>query len=222
MNNSKGPIRILIADKQFLITESLKFILQEEGSFNVVNVVSEKNEILAALSIETITLLIIDPSLVALSSLSELKEIKNSFPCMKLLVIINSITKSDLRELNNLGITNIILKTARKEEVIEAVHATIKEKKYYSDELLDVLFEGTERKTPGEEVVYLTISEIEIVRLISEGLTTKDIAAKKFVSFHTVISHRKNIFRKLGVSSVSELIMYAIKAGWINTIEYHI
>jgi DNA-binding NarL/FixJ family response regulator len=222
MNKSEKPIRVLIADSQFLITESLKLILQDDGSFNIVNVVSEKNEIFAALTLETTSLLIIDPYLVDLSGLSELKEIKNSFPYLKFLVIINSITKSELHELNNLGITDIILKTAGKEEVIEAVHATIKDKKYYSNELLDVLFEVSGKKIPVEEAVHLTISEIEIVRLISEGLTTKDIAAQKFISFHTVISHRKNIFRKLGVSSVSELIMYAIKAGWINPIEYYI
>lgn len=222
MNKTEKPIRVLIADSQFLITESLKFILHEEGSFNVVDVVSEKNEIFTALTLDTVSMLIIDPLLIDLNGLSELKEIKNSYPYLKFLVIINSIAKSELHELNNLGITNIILKTADKEEVIEAVHATIKGKKYYSNELLDVLFEVTERKISVEETVHLTISEIEIVRLISEGLTTKDIAAQKFISFHTVISHRKNIFRKLGVSSVSELIMYAIKAGWINTIEYYI
>ncbi len=88
--------------------------------------------------------------------------------------------------------------------------------------MLDLLFEFNEKKGPGEESGQLTASEMEIVRLISEGLTTKEIASRKYISFHTVITHRKNIFRKLGVSSVSELIMYAIKSGWINIIEYHI
>jgi DNA-binding CsgD family transcriptional regulator len=68
----------------------------------------------------------------------------------------------------------------------------------------------------------LTATEMEIVKFIAEGMTTKQIAAKKFISFHTVISHRKNIFRKADVNSVSELIIYAIKAGWIDNIEYYI
>jgi DNA-binding NarL/FixJ family response regulator len=88
--------------------------------------------------------------------------------------------------------------------------------------LLDLLFEISEKKSTGEETGQLTVSEMEIVKLIAEGLTTKEIASRKYISFHTVITHRKNIFRKLGVSSVSELIMYAIKSGWINLIEYHI
>jgi DNA-binding NarL/FixJ family response regulator len=222
MISSSNTIRVLIADSQFLVTESLKRILQEEAEFEVLNVVMEKKELMKELIRTKISLLIIDPSFIELSSFSEIKEIKSTFPDLKLLVITNGLSKSELFEINNIGITNIMLKTAGKEELFEALTATLKGKKYYSSELLEMLFELSEKKNTGEETGQLTSSELEIVRLISEGLTTKEIAARKYISFHTVITHRKNIFRKLGVSSVSELIMYALKAGWINLIEYHI
>ena len=222
MNVNETPIQVLIADSQFLITESLKFILQSEGRFNVNKVVTEKSELIKALKTENISLLILDHLMIDISGISELKEIKISFPHLKMLVISNSISKADLHELNSAGINDIILKTADKEELIEAIDSTLKWKKYYSNELLDLLFEVNEKKSPIEGIGQLTISEIEIVRLISDGLTTKEIASRKFISFHTVITHRKNIFRKLGVTSISELIMYSIKAGWIDTIEYHI
>ena len=125
MNKSENPFRLLIADSQFLITKSLKSILQEEDPFNVINIVSEKNEILKELTLVPSLLLIIDPLLVDFSSISELKEIKNSFPDLKILVITTSMIKSELHELNLLGITNIILKTSSREEIIEAVYATI-------------------------------------------------------------------------------------------------
>jgi DNA-binding NarL/FixJ family response regulator len=141
---------------------------------------------------------------------------------LQLLVITNGLTRNEILELNNLGINDIILKTAGRDDIFEALNATLKGKKYYSNELLDLLFDQGEKKGSGEESGILTVSEMEIVRLISEGFTTKEIASRKYISFHTVITHRKNIFRKLGVSSVSELIMYALKAGWINLIEYHI
>jgi DNA-binding NarL/FixJ family response regulator len=222
MNKSDKPAQVLIADSQFLITESLKIILSNDGRFTVNKVVAEKNDLLNSLKPGNISVLIIDPSLIDLTSFAELKEITDNFPNLKLMVITNSVSRKELHELNNLGITNIILKTVDKEEIIEALSALIKGKKYYSDELLDLLFEANERKSTGEETGQLTNSEIEIVRLICDGLTTKEIASRKFISFHTVISHRKNIFRKLGVTSISELIMYAIKAGWLNTIEYNI
>lgn len=222
MIQTEKPVRVLIADSQILITESLKHILNAEGSYYTDTAVTGKNEIILALQKVDISILIIDPALIDLNSLLEIKDIKNSFPDLKVMVLTNIVTKSDLRELNGIGITNVILKTADREELFEAIDATLKGKKYYSNDLLDILLEVTERKSSGEDGSQLTYSEMEIVRLISEGMTTKEIAARKFISFHTVITHRKNIFRKLGVSSVSELIMYAIKAGWINMIEYHI
>jgi DNA-binding NarL/FixJ family response regulator len=222
MTASENNIDVLIADSQFLITESLKHILQDDVRFHVINVVMEKNELSKELARESISLLIIDPSFIELSSFSDLKEIKSSYPHLQFLVITNGLTRNEMMELNNLGISNIVLKTAGREEIFEALAATLKGKKYFSNELLDLLLDLNEKKSTGEETGQLTASEMEIVRLIAEGLTTKEIASRKYVSFHTVITHRKNIFRKLGVSSVSELIMYALRAGWINLIEYHI
>jgi DNA-binding NarL/FixJ family response regulator len=222
MNENENPVRVLIADSQFLITESLRLILQDDSRFQVSNVVVEKKELTKALTQEKISLLIVDPSFIELTSFSELKDIRNSFPVLSLLVITNTLNKAELTELNNIGIINIMLKTADREELFEALAATLKGKKYYSNDLLDLLFEENDKKNLPEEQGQLTNSELEIVRLISEGLTTKEIASRKYISYHTVITHRKNIFRKLGVSSVSELIMYALKSGWINLIEYHI
>jgi DNA-binding NarL/FixJ family response regulator len=222
MTAPENNISVLIADSQYLITESLKMILEEDVRFLVGSVVMEKSELTKELAKEKTSLLIIDPSFIELTSFSDIKEIRNSYPNLKFLVITNGLTGSEMLELNNLGITDIILKTAGREEIFEALAATLKGKKYYSSELLDLLFELNEKKGQGEESGQLTASEMEIVRLISEGLTTKEIASRKYISFHTVITHRKNIFRKLGVSSASELIMYAIKSGWINIIEYHI
>ena len=222
MNALKKPVNVLIADSQFLITESLKYILHSQESFTKINVVTEKSELLKALGQDHTSLLIIDPSQIDITGVSELKEIINSFHDLKVLIISNNITRKELHEFNSAGITNIILKNTGKEELFDAIDSSIKGKRYYSDELLDLLLKSDERNNFSEEMVQLTPSELEIVRLISEGLTTKEIASRKFISFHTVISHRKNIFKKLGVTSVSELIMFAIKSGWINSIEYYI
>jgi DNA-binding NarL/FixJ family response regulator len=222
MTNTENNIGVIIADSQFLITESLNLILQKDSRFYVSKVVIEKKELASELAGNYISLLITDPSFIDLSGLSELKDIIANYPHLRILVMTNGLTRSEMLELNNLGINDIILKTTGKEEFFEAITATLKGRKFYSNELLDLLFEPNDKKSYGEETGQLTNSEMEIVRLIAEGLTTKEIALRKYISIHTVITHRKNIFRKLGVSSVSELIMYAIKSGWINLIEYHI
>ena len=73
-----------------------------------------------------------------------------------------------------------------------------------------------------EEKINLTKTETEILKDIALGMTTKEIAEKRFSSFHTVNTHRKNIFRKLNVNNVHEATKYALRAGLVDTGEYYI
>jgi DNA-binding NarL/FixJ family response regulator len=221
MNNLTN--KIVLADTQFLVTESLKIILAEEYKSSVIEIVSSKFELLKSLEKESICLLIADPWLFDFDGLDDLKFICQRFSDVSILILTSSVGKAEFSELARMGIKNIIYKTADREEIVAASDATLKHKKYYSEEVLDLILELNENKAPAaQEATNLTPSEIEIVRLISGGLTTKEIANQKNISFHTVNTHRKNIFRKMGVTNASELIIQAIKAGWIDNIEYFI
>lgn len=79
----------------------------------------------------------------------------------------------------------------------------------------------TPTETPQEEN-RLTPTETEILRDIALGLTTREIAEKRYSSFHTVNTHRKNIFRKIGVNNVHEATRYALRAGLVDSAEYYI
>jgi DNA-binding NarL/FixJ family response regulator len=222
MSKPEKPVRVLIADSQFLITESLKYLLIQNGNYDIPCVVSEKEEIIRILENESIDILIIDPFCTDFHEITDLKLLTSNFPFVKIIALLNNITRKELHELNSMGIMNVVLKTAGQQDIFDSINSALNGKKYYSNELLDLLFDKSNTRSVIQETGQLTASELEIVRLISEGFTTKEIAAKKFISFHTVISHRKNIFRKLGVKSISELIMYGINAGWLTTIEYYI
>ena len=214
--------KILIADSQFLVVETLKTLLENDERYCLSGIAGSQRELHKLLGESNFNLLITDISLLDYDGISDLQKIKEQFPQMSILILTNSISKPEFTELTKIGIKNIIYKTADREEVLAAVDSASKRKKYYSEEILDMLLELGETRAAPEENANLTISEIEIVRLIAGGMTTKEIAEKKCISFHTVNTHRKNIFRKLGVSNASELIMYAIRAGWIDNIEYFI
>ena len=220
MNNSSK--KIVIADTQFLVVETLKTILSADERFFVAGIVNSQTELIKVLENELCGLLITDFSLFDFDTLEDLQRIMHKFPNFSVLILTNSISKAEFSELSKIGIKNIIYKTAERDEIFAAVDATVKGKKYYADEILDLILELGESKSVPEEPTHLTGSEIEIVRLIAGGLTTKEIATQKNISFHTVNTHRKNIFRKMGVSNASELIMQAIRAGWIDNIEYFI
>ncbi len=213
----KNTGHILIADSQFLTTEALRSLLEEAGYR--VSVVTTRSDLLEFMKIHEPSLIITDYILFDFRSINDLRELREQHADTPVLVLSNSVNQMQIKELNNAGIKNIAMKTDDRTELLQAVATALKGKKAYSGTVLDVLLK---QEGPAEDACLLTTSEIEIVRLISTGLTTKEIAVRKHVSFHTVMTHRKNIFRKLGVSSSPELMMFAIKAGLIDNIEYHI
>lgn len=156
------------------------------------------------------------------SSMDDPQHIKLMFPNFSILILTNTIGMPEFMKLSKVGIKNINYKTADREGILAAVDSALIGEKYFAEEILDKSLEQKDNKSRIEKPIQLTCTEIGIVRLIAGGLSTKVIASQKNISFHTVNTHRKNIFRKLKVSSVSELIMYAIRAGWISNIEYHI
>ena len=99
MLKPENSIRILIADSQFLITESLKYLLHREGKYSVNSVNPEKEEIIRFLTNENIDLLIIDPFISDFTEISDLKSIAVNFVSLKIIVLVNSITRKVLHEI---------------------------------------------------------------------------------------------------------------------------
>lgn len=214
-NRNHGAI--LIADSQYLTTAALTALLLESGY--TVETAESRHELIEKLKSCEVSLIITDYILFDYRSINDLKEIIAGRPEIPVLVLSNSMNQLQIRELNQAGIKNIALKTDDRPELLQAVSSALKKKKACTSSVLDILLH---QDGPAQDACLLTTSEIEIVRLISSGLSTKEIAAKKHISFHTVMTHRKNIFRKLGVSSSQEMMLHAIKAGLIDNIEYHI
>ncbi len=214
--------KLIIADSQFLVVEALKSLILADRSYSLTGVVATKSDLLKLLEKDSFDLLITDFANVDYDGLDDLKILKQRYPQLTILILTNSISKQEFSDLNRVGIKNIIYKSADKDELFSAIESTLKSRKFYSDEILDMFLDLSDNKSVPEDPKTLTPSEIEIVKLIAGGLTTKEIASRRNISYHTVNTHRKNIFRKVEVSNASELIMLAIKAGWIDNIEYYI
>jgi DNA-binding NarL/FixJ family response regulator len=213
--------QFLIADSQYLTSRSLAELLSEKYQLIVIEIVTSRKDLERSLKEGRISLLIIDITYFDFEGLSDLKIVIGS-GSTPVLVLTNSLTRSELASLDSIGIKNILFKTSNETEILTAVDLALQGKKFYGREVMEVLLEKGEWKKVTQENASLTAAEIEIVKLIAEGMTTKEIASRKNVSFHTIMSHRKNIFRKARVNNASELVMFAIRAGIIDTIEYQI
>ncbi|HZK96004.1 MAG TPA: response regulator transcription factor [Prolixibacteraceae bacterium] len=221
MNTNKID-NVIIADSQYLVVEALKSLIGIDERYFLAGIADTQNDLYKLLDNAKSGILITDFSNIDYDGLEGLKNIREKFPQISILILTNTITKTEFAGLTRVGIKNMIYKSADKEEIFNAIESTLKGKKYYSDEILDLFLDLNENRYAIEDPKHLTSSEIEIVKLIADGLTTKEIAARRNISYHTVNTHRKNIFRKLEVSNASELTMHAIKSGWIENIEYYI
>ncbi len=219
--NGKEQAGVILADSQFLVIDSLKLLLESEG-YRLIGVAKYAFELEKLLSREVPDVLITDYATVDYEGPDSIRMLMQRFPSMTIMVLTNQIIKADLLEFSKMGIKHIVGKTIDRDELVMAIRFALKGRKFYSEEILEVLMDEQKRKTTNGDSGQLTQTETEIVRMVAEGMTTKEIAVRKNISFHTVMTHRKNIFRKLGVNSSSELIMFAIKAGWIDNIEYYI
>jgi len=217
----KPPEGIIIADNQYLIVRSLSSLIHEKLQMEISQVVSTRYELEEAITSIKVTLLIVDPGHFDFDGIPDLRKTLSLNSSIPVLILTNVLTRRELTELNMIGIKNILFKTSGEEELVTAIRLTLQGKRYHGQEVVNILMEQGQNRRTIQENTYLTGSEIEIVRLIAEGMTTKEIASRKNVSFHTIMTHRKNIFRKLKVNNASELVMYAIRSGIIDT-EYQI
>jgi len=183
--------KIVIADSQFLVIESLVHLIEAEDKYELCGIADSRYFLLKLLQQNSPDLLITDFNLIDYESPDDLKSIMEDFKNLSILILTNHVTHSELGKLLKSGIKNISLKTDEKKDLLSSIEMAVKKKKQFSDQILDMILELGENKNISAEPSGLTQSEIEIVKLIADGNTTKEIALKKHISSHTVMTHRR-------------------------------
>lgn len=115
---------------------------------------------------------------------------------------------------------SIVFKDGPLNEIREALQTVARHQRYISQRAMEVII--SHQQAEDERPSILTETETEIVRAIAQGKSTKEIANERFSSVHTITTHRKNIFRKLGVNTAHEVIKYALRAGLVDSSEFYI
>lgn len=119
----------------------------------------------------------------------------------------------------------VVLKDNSKEEILTALQCASRKERFICNHVSNLLLSGNSQTSllpPIQQNDLLTPAERSILKEIALGKTTKEIAVERNLSFHTINSHRKNIFRKLGVNNAHEATKYAMKAGIVDLVEYYI
>ena len=130
-------------------------------------------------------------------------------------MISNEDNKRTIYDVLSRGVENYVTKNCRDQEIYKALDACINSEKYYCGKILDIIIDKTfgDDMIDDKDKVSLTKRESEIVQLIAQGKMAKEISSILNISVHTIYTHRKNVMKKLDISSPVELITYAINKG---------
>lgn len=212
-------MKILLADKQDITRAGLTFVIEKMEGLET-KYVEDKTELMLALRGNEDTVVILDYTLFDINDAAELLILNQRFPYTRWLLFSEDLSADFVRVLiASSSMFSVLLKESPLMEIKEAIRFCVDSKRFVCQRMMEVLL------TPRQEVeekVNLTKTETEILKDIALGMTTKEIAEKRFSSFHTVNTHRKNIFRKLGVNNVHEATKYALRAGLVDSAEYYI
>jgi DNA-binding NarL/FixJ family response regulator len=217
-------MQIIVADKQELICEGIKTIVSKLGKHSVLNI-PELLLLEGQLRNGKIELVIIDFDQCWGVTAATISEIMAYNPSTKLMVLTNNETDEAIVQCLEAGVDGYLLKSCSKAEFLESFEGIFQDKKMYCQPVLKVLcnqYINIKQKKNEPEQISLTAQETKITELTSWGLTAKEIADKLNIRIHTVNTHRKNIFKKIGVKNSSELVMYAVRKGIIDSTEYYI
>lgn len=211
-----GIIKTFVADTNFLIAEGLKNVLNSCSEIEVLGSASSGEEMIEQVSQLQPDVLLVDYSSNKLS-FSDVTDVMRKLPSLRIIGIVHECDVNQVKRLIKLGIHGHLMNDCDKDEIIDSVKSCAKGDKFFCGQVLDKLnwSEGQE-SSHGCDPINISERELVVLQLIAEGLTTKQIADKLHLSFHTVMTHRKNMMAKLGLNNTAGLIVYAVKENLIS------
>jgi DNA-binding NarL/FixJ family response regulator len=205
------PINLLIADDHLLITEGISKILETEKMFGEIHTAQNGREAIDKVMEIDIDCVIMDINMPVLNGLEATKLIKQQKPSVKVIVVSMLSDVAIVSKMIKAGADAFINKDTGKAELLKAIEIVMRGEKYISPLISSNLFTHLADRDVNKKVAekQLTPREVEIIRLIADGLTNHEIAGRLFLSVVTVDTHRKNMLAKLHLKNTAALVKYA-------------
>lgn len=209
-------VNLLLVDDHAIVTDGLIALLSDETHFNIKGVARDGVEALEMLQFLKVDIVLMDIDMPVMDGIEATKKIKKEMPDKKVLILTMHDEKAMIQMLMDIGADGFLLKNSPKSELVRAIETLSDGSVYFSDEVRSVLLRPDEKRANNALLAELTEREIEIIKLISEGYSNKQIGDELFISHRTVDTHRTNLMGKIGVHNVAGIVRFAITSGLIS------
>ena len=211
-----NKVRILVVDDHDIIRRGLKQLLTARPSWEVCGEAKTGREAVALAEQMKPEVVVRDISMPELNGLEAARRIHKMLPKTDILILTLHFSDQLVREIVEVGARAYILKSDADRDLVSAVEALANHQTFFTPRAAEILLDGFSRRNSGVESRALTRNRLtsrerEIVQLLAEGKSSKEVAATLGISVKTAETHRANIMRKLEVHSVSEVVRYAVK-----------
>ncbi|MFL5838236.1 MAG: response regulator [Solirubrobacteraceae bacterium] len=211
--------RILLADDHTVVRRGLRLVLEAEPDLEVVAEAADGAEAVQRAGSGDVDLAVLDVAMPRMTGLQATREIRRRAPEVRVLILSMHDNEQYLYEALRAGASGYVLKTVADRDLVEACRATVRGDPFlYPGAVNTLIRDFLDRTQAGEEAREdrLTPREQEVVKLIAESYSSKDIARELVISEKTVERHRANILEKLGMNDRVQLTRYAIRRGLIE------
>ncbi len=216
-------IRLLIADDHQMMREGLRALIMKEQGMLVIGEAESGQTVVELAHKLGPHIVVMDVSMPDLNGIEATRKVLKANPAIKVVALSGHVNQQFVREMFAAGASAYILKQTACDELVRAIRDVMAGKKYISSGvargLLDAYVELSQASSKEPAFVLLTEREREVLQLITEGKSTKDIGGQMDISVKTIETHRRNIMEKLNLHSVAELTKYAIREG-ITSVEH--
>ena len=218
MGKEKKPIGVLIADDHEIVRHGVRNLIESEEGFAVVAEATSGRDAVKFCERFTPEIAILDLSMPDLNGMEATRQIRKLCPETRVLIFTMHETERLVQEVFQAGAHGYVLKSDAGKHLLHALRTVLKGEHFFSSKVTEVIFEGFLRSASGEqqrasqdESVRTTNREREIIQLLAEGKSNKEVATVLGISVKTAETHRAAIMRKLRLHSVSDLVRYAIR-----------
>lgn len=211
----------ILADNQDITKAGILFLLERmPGTVQSVEA-DTKKELIRELTAFPKAVVILDYTLFDIAGADELIILSERFKDAEWILFSDELSEEFMRRIVfSSDKFSVVMKDCDKEEIEAALQYAVDSERFFCHRITNLLL--SKKVMAEKQDSILTSTEQEILKLIALGRTTKEIASERFSSTHTIITHRKNIFRKLAVNNVHEATKYALRAGIVDSAEYYI
>ena len=213
-------IRILLADDHAIMRSGLRALLQQRDDFTVVGEASDGREAVALSESLHPDVVVMDLTMPVLNGTEAARQIIGKHPEIAVVILTMHSDEAYVLRALKAGARGYLLKESAEADLISAIRAVQQGKAFFSPAVSKVLVQDYIRQLQDKDIEdsyeLLTTREREILQLVAEGKSNKDIANLLHLSVYTIETHRGNIMEKLGLHTVPELILYAVRKGVIS------